>query len=247
VVALSRLVVVAVVGLLGCAILATVPPTAHAAIVGTLRVTPSAGTDVTPIDVVTSGGCPLPATNTIARIYGHGFPPYGQNVVGNSAAGISHSESFDLPLLDTLRAFATRQSVPVTFTGTYTLVVTCQDRYAKQQYGQFMGALHFTSAQAWVAGGTPTPPPLFASSSPQAGVPAASFAAARPALSSSPASAPSAAVSSATGPAPPAVANASSQRHSHTPLLVIVAVVVLTAAFFVGRLLIRRRVSAPDR
>jgi hypothetical protein len=228
--------------LVACAVLTVFLPTAHAAVVGSLTVSPNAGTDITPIDVVTSGGCPLPATNTIARIYGQGFPPYGQNVVGNSSAGVSNSEPFDLPLVDTLRDFAGRQSTQVTFGGTYTLVVTCQDRTGRQNYGQFMGALRFTSPQAWIAGGTPTPPPLFASSTPQAALPAASFAA-----QSHAAAATSAAVSSSR-PAPPAAARVSAHHSSRTPLFVTFAVVALTAAcFFVGRRVIRRRVSAPDR
>src|SRR5262245_27117943 len=71
---------------------------AAAATVGTLSVNPSTGTSSTPMDVTTSESCPVPATNVIARITGGGFGAGGRNIIGNTDAGVSNTNPFNLPV-----------------------------------------------------------------------------------------------------------------------------------------------------
>jgi hypothetical protein len=222
---------------------------ARAATVGVLKVNPSTGLDITPIDVMTPTGCPRPATNVIAKIFGSGFPAYGQNVVGNTSAGLSNDSSFSMPLGDTLRTFAQLQPGFTSFSGAYRLVLMCTDVTGFHSYGDFVGTIAFTSTTAWAAtGASAGAAPSAAAGTSSAPVPTA----AAPSASSSSSAATAIGGSSASKASGLAVASPSaahtaeavagkSGRRTSPVLYVVAASVIGILVALVGRTYARRR------
>jgi hypothetical protein len=234
---------------IGLAPALAVPGRAAASTIGVLRVTPLAGIDITPIDLVTSAGCPRPATNMIVQIFGAGFPTSGQNVVGNTAAGFSNDAPFRVPLVDTLRAFSQIQPDFTSFSGAYRLVLNCVDRTGFHLSGDFVGTIAFTSPSAWAATGAsretappaaPTATQTALPSTPSAGSPsAAASAAAGGSNATAGVLSPSASARAAQ-----AAAIASGTSHGHrswTALLAVGAVALASVLFLAGRTYSRRR------
>lgn len=118
---------------------------------GTLFVDPPTGADDTPLDLLTSGGCPAPATNVVARAFGNGFPAGGQIVVGNTDAGVRRGSAFSVVPGDTLRAFAALQPTPGVLSGSYRVVVSCQEALASESLGDYVGTLVFSSPRSYTA------------------------------------------------------------------------------------------------
>ncbi len=114
-------------------------------------VQPAHGADDTPIQVLTSGGCPSPATSILARVYGAGFPAEGVNVVGNTSAGVRRDSAFTVPLVVTLRDVARDQQQLVTLRGTYRIDVICRTARDPKPLGTYSAALAFSSPTAWTA------------------------------------------------------------------------------------------------
>ncbi|MDP3713305.1 MAG: hypothetical protein Q8R60_12575 [Mycobacteriales bacterium] len=118
---------------------------------GTLFVDPPTGADDTPLDLLTSGGCPAPATNVVARAFGNGFPAGGQIVVGNTDAGVRRGSAFSVVPGDTLRAFAALQPTPGVLSGSYRVVVSCQEALGSVSLGDYVGTLVFSSPRSYTA------------------------------------------------------------------------------------------------
>ncbi|HVQ96331.1 MAG TPA: hypothetical protein VMU51_35260 [Mycobacteriales bacterium] len=131
-------------GLLGVGLAGAAPAAAD----GSLAVSPAKGADDTPMQVATSGGCPSPATNVLARIYGPGFGRDGENVVGNTPLG-RYDQPIVLPLSQTLRASAAAQTPPVTLHGVYTLVVSCRLPLKPASYTDYVGSIEFTTPHSY--------------------------------------------------------------------------------------------------
>ncbi len=131
-------------GLLGVGLAGAAPAAAD----GSLAVSPAKGADDTPMQVATSGGCPSPATNVLARIYGPGFGRDGENVVGNTPLG-RYDQPIVLPLSQTLRASAAAQTPPVTLHGVYTLVVSCRLPLKPASYIDYVGSIEFTTPHSY--------------------------------------------------------------------------------------------------
>ena len=124
--------------------------TTPAAADGGLTLTPARGSDSDPMQVTTSAGCPLPATNVLATMYGAGFGPAGVNVVGNTAAGVSATGRFTVPLVRTLSDLASSHQPRVTLHGTYTIVLTCRTPFNRASYASYLTSIRFTSPHAYV-------------------------------------------------------------------------------------------------
>jgi hypothetical protein len=142
------------VALLALPLVALAPAPAAAAEpvqLGSLYVDPPTGADDTPLTLLTSGGCPAPATNVVARVTGPGFPSAGQIVVGNTDAGVARSGSFSVVPGDTLRSFAALQPTPALLRGTYRVVVSCQEALGSTSLGDYVGTLVFASPASYAA------------------------------------------------------------------------------------------------
>lgn len=136
------------------AVMTTTGPTALAASTAAarpLRVLPAAGTDQSPVTLVTAGACPTPATNIVARIYGAGFASGGQNIVGNESAGVSSYGPFEVSPVYDFAQMVQLMSRPQPMHGSYRLVVSCRTPRVARSYRDYVGVLRFSSAHHWAA------------------------------------------------------------------------------------------------
>lgn len=169
--------------------------TAEVPQLGTVFVDPPTGGDDTPLALLTSGGCPAPATNVVARVLGAGFPTGGQIVVGNTDAGVRRGSAFSVVPADTLRAFAAQQPTPAVLRGSYRIVVSCQEALGSVSLGDYVGTLVFSSPRRYTARNPavrPEPAPVDPAAVP---LPGAATGAVPPALGSGGGSAPTPAAS----------------------------------------------------
>jgi hypothetical protein len=158
---LSRIVILLSVAL-GVLVLVTAPP-AQADPIGGVIIIPGTGTDLDPMRLRTSAGCPAQANAYYAKMRGHGFPPDGQITTSITKAGLSHSNGFDVYVALIMRDYADKNRT--TLTGRYDITVYCINRLTLESYGEFTGALEFTSPTTYQAIGAakpvgPPPPPL---------------------------------------------------------------------------------------
>lgn len=135
--------------------------------IGGVIVIPGTGTNLDEIRLRTSAGCPAQANAYYASMRGHGFAPDGQIVTANTKAGLSHSHGFDVWVGLIMRDYATKNRT--TLTGRYDITVYCIDHITLRSYGDFTGALAFTSPTTYEAIGAskpvgPLPPPQDAGS-----------------------------------------------------------------------------------
>jgi hypothetical protein len=135
-----------------------VSPVAFAAPIGGVIIIPSTGSDLSPIRLRTSTGCPARTSKYYATMRGHGFPPGGQIITSTTAAGLSVSAGFDVYVEQILRDYAAQNHT--TLAGRYDITVDCTDSLALQSYGEFTGSLEFTSPTTYQAIGTAKPPSL---------------------------------------------------------------------------------------
>ena len=113
--------------------------------------TDASGADDTPIELVTSGGCPAPATNVVAKAYGHGLPAGGYNVVGNTSAGVRPDAAFKVPLTVTMRDVARDQATLVSLRGRYRFEVVCRTARDPRPLGTYVAGVTFSSPTRWTA------------------------------------------------------------------------------------------------
>jgi hypothetical protein len=137
-----------------------VPAPASADPIGGVIVIPGSGSDVDPIRLRTSTGCPAQANAFYARMRGHGFPSDGQVITANTKAGLSHSFGFDVYVALVMLDYAKDNNT--TLGGRYDITVYCVDRLTLHSYGEFTGSLEFANPTHYEALGaakpTGTPP-----------------------------------------------------------------------------------------
>jgi hypothetical protein len=143
-------------------LLITVPPPALADPIGGVIVIPGTGTNLDPIRLRTSAGCPSQADAYYATMHGHGFPPDGQIVTSNTEAGLSHRIGFDVYVALAMQDYANANRT--TLTGRYDITVYCINHVTQEDYGEFTGSVEFTTPTTYQARGAAMPvgppPPL---------------------------------------------------------------------------------------
>jgi hypothetical protein len=160
---MNRLFRVAVMVTVALGVLVPVAPAAALADqIGGVIVIPGTGTDLDPIRLRTSAGCPVQANAYYAKMRGHDFPPDGQIITAITKAGLSHTIGFDVYVALIMRDYANKSRT--TLTGRYDITVYCINRLTLESYGEFTGSLEFTSPTTYEAIGAakpvgPPPPP----------------------------------------------------------------------------------------
>jgi len=142
-------------------------PTADAATIGALFVTPTTGDQDQYVTMDTNVLCPTGTQATIARILGPGITDNGDNTVsGNTSYAVlppNSSGGFSLTATAALKdVFITMSTLPQT--ATYDLVITCQNNSGSVVYGEIAGEINvvagtgfsFTYSQASAAVSTTT-------------------------------------------------------------------------------------------
>ncbi|HKR50363.1 MAG TPA: hypothetical protein VJT72_12450 [Pseudonocardiaceae bacterium] len=132
------------------------PSPALADPIGGVIIIPGTGTDLDPIRLRTSTGCPTKASAYYATMRVQGFPPDGQIVTANTEAGLSTSTGFDVYVALIMRDYAEENHT--TLAGRYDITVHCTDGLALESYGEFTGSLKFTSPTTYQAIGAAKPP-----------------------------------------------------------------------------------------
>jgi hypothetical protein len=161
---MNRLSRVAVMVTVALGVLVPVAPApALADPIGGVIVIPGTGSNLDPLRLRTSAGCPTPATAYYATMRGQGFPPDGQTITSNTQAGLSHRIGFDVYVALVMQDYANANHT--TLAGRYDITVYCINRVTQKSYGEFIGSLEFTSPTAYQAIGAakpagPPPPPL---------------------------------------------------------------------------------------
>lgn len=122
---------------------------------GGVIVIPGSGTDLDPIRLRTSTGCPPQADGYYARMHGHGFLPGGQVITANTRAGLSQSVGFDVYVALVMADYAKENRT--TLTGRYDITVSCINRLTLESYLEFTGSLEFTSPTTYQAIGSAKP------------------------------------------------------------------------------------------
>lgn len=207
------------------ALVAAPQPAEAAETIGTVLVIPGQSTDLVPIRLRTSRGCPATANTYFARMRGAGFPPDGIIVTAPISAGLSYREGFDVYMALPMRDFADLNGVK-TLSGRYDITVYCVDKFPSRDKGDFTGALEFTSPTSYRALGASMPtgaPPL-------------------PVVVGGDGAAVEQGLNPLSSPVPPPNASAQVQPG---PSLVPIALVVLIAAAAAGGLLLRLRRRRP--
>jgi hypothetical protein len=126
-------------------------------VLGKLAIAPLTGNLETPITVTTAGGCPE-GTNSITRVFGKGFPYYGENVVGNSdITSLAASGSADrmvVPWVITLEEARLKQPPGTKLEGEYVVKLNCQEPLPASYdeiYGVFVGRLEIDKSGRFTA------------------------------------------------------------------------------------------------
>ena len=143
-----------VAGLATGALLLATPASAGAAPGGTLAFFPSNSIAEASIKARTSAGCPDQADSYLAVAKGHGFPANGQIITAPTAAGLSHTEGFDVYFAETMKDFAADNHT--TLKGRYDVAVYCVDSFLGTKFAQFTGTLTFSSPTRYKASGPNT-------------------------------------------------------------------------------------------
>ena len=141
------------------------PVTAEPALadsIGGVLIIPGTGSNLDPIRLRTSTGCPAQANAYYATMRGHGFPADGQIITSNIEVGMSHTAGFDVYVALVMRDYADKNHT--TLAGRYDLTVYCISDLTQESFGEFTGSLEFTSPTAYQAIGAakpigPPPPP----------------------------------------------------------------------------------------
>jgi hypothetical protein len=141
------------------------PAPAQADPIGGVIVIPGTGTNLDPMRLRTSAGCPAQANAYYASMRGHGLSPDGQIITAPIQAGLSHSSGFDVYVALVMRDYANNNNT--TLAGRYDITVYCIDQLTQNDYGEFTGSLRFTSPSTYEAigaakpvGSPPAPLPL---------------------------------------------------------------------------------------
>jgi len=108
------------------------------------------GIALEPFDIVTSGGCPKPATNIVGFGYGVGFPKEGAVVISNNGP-VSNEGGFTAAMVDSMKNIMALQPDPRGLKGTYKFVVRCiVSEFPDKSYGEYIAAIRFDKPDHWV-------------------------------------------------------------------------------------------------
>ena len=143
---LVRALVIAVLSLIGLA------QPAHAAESDTwqAKLSKKDGVSGEPFDLLTSGGCPAPATNVVGFGYGTGFPKEGAVVVSNTDVGVTPEGPFRAPLVDSMTNLMTLQPNPKPLSGVYEFVLRCiEAEWPDKSYGEYVVSIAFDRPGHW--------------------------------------------------------------------------------------------------
>lgn len=113
---------------------------------GRLAIEPLSGNLTTFMAFTTAGGCP-DGTNIITRVYGPGFPSYGENIVGNTDITEFGSPTLDrlrIPSVISLEEARVKQPEGTKLNGRYQIAVTCMGRLGPL-FGSYVGELRIGS------------------------------------------------------------------------------------------------------
>ncbi|GJF28546.1 hypothetical protein KNE206_12460 [Kitasatospora sp. NE20-6] len=120
--------------------------------IGTLAVNPATGADDELMSVVSSGACPG-GTNLQLLVLGQGFPAEGYGASLNQAQSVFPPDAqgrMTVPLNDTMRSFAQKNGFS-TLTGKYEFHLRCRNKIGVTYFGDFVGAVWFTSPTAYTS------------------------------------------------------------------------------------------------
>ncbi|MFC8451527.1 Ig-like domain repeat protein [Kitasatospora sp. NPDC057223] len=126
--------------------------------IGTLTLNPATGADDELISVVSSGSCPG-GTNLQTLVFGQGFPADGYGVTPNQAQSVFPPDAqgrLTLPLSDTMRSFAQKNGFS-TLAGKYEFRLRCRAKIGTTYFGDFVGAVWFTSPTSYTSTDPNTP------------------------------------------------------------------------------------------
>lgn len=107
------------------------------------------GSDNTPFDVITSGGCPSPGTNVVGFAFGKGFPKEGGSVVGNGDAGVRSDGPFQMPLVSSMKQLVDQQPNPQKLDGVYRIELRCVTPGLETTTGKYVLAIKFDTPTRW--------------------------------------------------------------------------------------------------
>ena len=127
--------------------------------IGTATVDPATGVDAVAPTISTSGPCdavdnPM-ATNAQLYIFGAGFQADGYPVSANNPTSIlptNPAGGYDVPLIDTFQNIALAQDPPVTYTGTYSIVLVCKHSFGQADYGDYVTSVSWIDPQHYQSG-----------------------------------------------------------------------------------------------
>lgn len=103
-------------------------------------------------NIVTSGGCPKPATNIVGFAYGAGFPKEGAIVVSNIDGPVSSERGFEVAIVDSMPNIMATQPAPQALRGVYKFVIRCiEAEWPDRSFGEYVAAIKFTDPGHWKA------------------------------------------------------------------------------------------------
>ncbi|MFC9330426.1 Ig-like domain repeat protein [Kitasatospora sp. NPDC057015] len=126
--------------------------------IGTLALNPATGADDELISVVSSASCPG-GTNLQTLVFGQGFPAEGYGVTPNQAQSVFPPDAqghLTIPLSDTMRSFAQKNGFS-TLSGKYEFRLRCRAKIGTTYFGDFVGAVWFTSPTSYTSTDPNTP------------------------------------------------------------------------------------------
>ncbi|GAC1441171.1 MAG: hypothetical protein NVSMB55_08170 [Mycobacteriales bacterium] len=135
--------------------------------VGTVNITPSAGTNQSAINYTTSAACPS-GDSYYALLFGNGLPDAGEVVTSKTSAGFSSGAPVKGAFQNTPQFYADKNNT--TLSGTYDVVVRCTSGLSTASLGDFQSTITFSSPTAYTASSASPSPSASASatSSPSA-------------------------------------------------------------------------------
>jgi hypothetical protein len=139
-------------GLIGIVGLTGTPATAAQGDTWQATISKKAGATIEAFDILTSGGCPKPATNVVGFAYGAGFPKAGAIVVSNIDGPVSDESGMDIALVDNMPNIMATQPAPTALHGVYKFVIRCiKAEWPDRSYGEYVASIKFTDPGHWKA------------------------------------------------------------------------------------------------
>ena len=132
---------------------------ASAAVIGSLALTPTTGSNTSLVTANSSGACDN-GTNIKMTVAGTGVQTASENIVGNSGiAGYTTNANggITVPSANNMTDFGNLQSPALTsYSGRYDFTLVCKNSVGATTYGSFTGGIYFTSSTAYHTTATST-------------------------------------------------------------------------------------------